>query len=213
MDFYFFFLFHRRQFVSLTQKKKNSTISYLAFVSGSEICTLKMQVCYFRGVMCKVDWQKHFQPRKPSVVATPSHYQPVGCQSQRSQTGGKEFRERSTPPLAKLSGPTVDRTQMYSPDILCKELTERRRVRNDSEKMREPEKQCKTGSSIFSKAQHPAARSSLSLHKKDRVFVKYTSFSAQGNMALMDGRRAMQERQIYSLYHRTNCSYLTTVRG
>ena len=29
-----------------------------------------MQVGYFTGCMCKVDWQKHSQHRKPTVVAT-----------------------------------------------------------------------------------------------------------------------------------------------
>lgn len=96
-------------------------------------------------------------------------------------------------------------TQMDSPDILRKQPLvhvatkrereserEKRRKRNDRENMREREKQRKTGSSIFSEAQHPAAQTSSSFQKKDGVFVKYTSFSTQENVALIDGRCAVQ---------------------
>lgn len=69
---------------------------------------------------------------------------------------------------------------------------EKRRKRNDRENMREREKQRKTGSSIFSEAQHPAAQTSSSFQKKDGVFMKYTSFSTQENVALIDGRCAVQ---------------------
>lgn len=160
-----------------------------------------MQVCYFTGDMCQVDWQKNSVHRKLSLSLQHrlwTHYQSGGCQGQHGQTGGEEFRERSTPPLAKpLRCRVLNSTEpkwilqiFHESDRYMWQPKVRRRKRDEN--MREREKWRQTGSSIFSEAQHPAAQTSWSLVKKDGVFVKYTSFSAQENVALIDGCCAVQ---------------------
>ena len=85
-----------------------------------------MQVCYFTGDMRKVDWQEHSLHRKPTVVATlsldtlsirglPSSTWP----DWRGRVQGKEhasFGQAFTP-----LRPIDDKTQIDSPDILCKQ--------------------------------------------------------------------------------------------
>lgn len=85
-----------------------------------------MQVCYFTGDMRKVDWQKHSEHRKPTVVATlsldtlsirglPSSTRP----DWRGRVQGKVHA--SFGQAVALPGPIDDRTQMDSPDILRKQ--------------------------------------------------------------------------------------------
>lgn len=137
-----------------------------------------MQVCYFTGDMCQVDWQKNSEHRKLSLSLQHrlwTLYQSGGCQGQHGQTGGEEFRERSTPPLAEpLRCRVLNTTEpkwilqiFYASDRYMWQPKVRRRKRDDGENMREREKRRKTGSSIFSEAQH-----STLLLKPHRLFRK-----------------------------------------
>lgn len=157
--------------------------------------------------MRKVDWQKHSLHRKPTVIATPSldTLSITGLPSStwpdwRGRVQGKEhasfgqavhttvsYRRQSTKWILQIFYAN-SHWYMWRP----KGERERGEEKGMTARIWEKEKPRKTGNSIFSKAQHPAAQTSSSFQKKDGVFVKYTSFSTQENVALIDGRCAVQ---------------------
>lgn len=211
-----FFSVSQKQFVSLPFKKRRrrriSTGWYLAFLSGLEICGLKMQVCYFTGDMCKVDWQDNSergaQSTKPSVIATPSldtlSIRGLPRSTRPDRRGRVQGKEHASFGRAVMLCRVLNTTEpkwilqiFYASNWCMWQPKVRRRKRNDSENMRAREKRRKTGSSIFSEAQHPAAQTSSSLQKKNGVSVKYTSFfSEQENVALIDGCCAARLRSV-----------------
>lgn len=161
-----------------------------------------MQVCYFTGDMCKVDWQDNSEPRaqstKPSVIATPSldtlSIRGLPRSTRPDRRGRVQGKEDASFGQAVMLCRVLNTTEpkwilqiFYASNWCMWQPKERRRKRNDRENMRAREKRRKTGSSIFSEAQHPAAQTSSSPQKKNGVLVKYASFSEQENVALTDG--------------------------
>lgn len=162
-----------------------------------------MQVCYFTGDMCKVDWQKRSEHRKPTVVATPStdtlSIRGLPSSTRPDRRGRVQGKERASFGQAvTLPGPICNRAQMDSPDILHKQPLvhvatggegKEKEWQREYERARETEEDREQH--IF-QGTAPCCSNLIVFSKKDGVFVKYTSFSTQENVALIDGRCAVQ---------------------
>lgn len=94
-------LIHYRQ-KKEKKRKRISTCSYLGFLSGSEICSLKRQECCFTGDMCKVDWRKPASAQKACCCNSGSKHIINRGGAKFNRAGGEEFREKSNRPGAKV---------------------------------------------------------------------------------------------------------------
>lgn len=167
-----------------------------------------MQVCYFTGVMRKVDWQRAQKAHCSCNTVSGHIINPRAAKFNTDRLEGKSSGRGARLLWLRRYASGVPQTtepQMDSPDIFTQTATGTCGDRptdqrtgegvegNDSENMREREKRRKTGSSIFSKARHPAAKTSSSFSvKRMECFVKYGSFAAQKAVAVIDGRGAAQ---------------------
>lgn len=131
-----------------------------------------MQVCYFTGVMRKVDWQRAQKAHCSCNTVSGHIINPRAAKFNTDRLEGKSsgrgarllWPRRHASRSHRRQSPNGFSRYFYANSHwnMWRPTDGRGGKRNDSENMREREKRRKTGSSIFSKARHPAAKTSSS---------------------------------------------------
>lgn len=197
-----------------------------------------MQVCYFTGDMRKVDWQKHSEHRKPTVVATPSldtlsiRALPSSTRPDwRGRVQGKE--NASFGQAVTLPGPLYDRNPNGFSRYFTQTATgtcgdqeresEREREEKEKEWQREYERARETEEDreqhIF-RGTAPRCSNLIVFSEKGWSVREIHLFFNTGKCGIDRWTlcssvtaqcKVMRERQIHSLYHKKVCSCLRSV--
>ena len=194
-----------------------------------------MQVCYFTGDMRKVDWQKHSEHRKPTVVATPSldtlsiRALPSSTRPDwRGRVQGKE--NASFGQAVTLPGPFIRQKPKWILQIFYANShwymwrpREREREEKEKEWQREYERARETEEDreqhIF-RGTAPRCSNLIVFSEKGWSVREIHLFFNTGKCGIDRWTlcssvtaqcKVMRERQIHSLYHKKVCSCLRRV--